>query len=99
MSFLEVNIPPVHTSPDLLKLETTDVHLGDSSSANISLICSYLISYSIGSCAAFPCRFVLSFPNLYIPNELITAFSLAVSGFYFYLAILKGCLFPAIFFR
>lgn len=59
LSFLDVNILPVQTSPDLLKLETTDVHLGGFSIASISLI--WVISLSTTYCVPFPCRFVLSF--------------------------------------
>lgn len=104
LSFLEVNILPVHTSPDLLKLESTDVHLGGFSLVNISLICSYLILYSIRYCATFPCRFVLSFPHPYLPNELITVFTwvsriITVSGFYLNLAVFKGIFIFLLFFR
>ena len=103
LSFLEACIPPVHASPDLLKPETTDVHLDGFFLANISLVGSYLILFSIRYCATFPYRFVHSFPYLYLPNELIIAFSLAVciitiDEFYFCLDILKGYLFPCNYF-
>lgn len=103
LSFLEARVPPVHASPDLLKPETTSVHLDGAFSVNISLIGGYLILYSIGYCVTFPCRFLHPFPYLYLPNELITAFNVAVciitiDEFYFYLDILKGYLFPCNFF-
>lgn len=104
LSFLEVSILPAHTSPDMLMSETADVLLGDFSLVTISLICSYLILCSIGYWVTFPCRFVLSFLQLYLPNELIIAFGwvaciITVSGFNFYQSLLKGFSFPCIFFR